>query len=603
MQINSPMDLDDQVVFNAELATPAGYQLGCAVGTTFSLDFDTALSIPVSLALSGAVNRDELINSPLSMFSAMQKLVSKLFLFVEAGNISVPAQSTKILFTMLEPVIHEVIPNKGSSFHPKVWMMRYEPVNPADKVRLKLIVMSRNLTRDRSWDASLVLDGYESGKPDDNQPLIELLNLLIENGKVSKDKALSDLEQSLAKAKWDRPSGFDRLSFNLHNGRPGQSWSPPKSSDRLAVVSPFIKADALKRLATTTKSFEILISREDQLQANADSLPEIEKKKVLRTDAVQQSEDDNPPQQSGLHAKIYVAEKGTGGKWRTWLTIGSGNATNAGLSSARNIEFFATLSGLKERVGGIEQILGPRGLGQLTEQWTPSDEVQEQESSVEQEMRAAQQELVRSSMMLNWAEVEDGWKASLAFASGLPPLPKTISLSAGLVTFKRSCATPIQGNKTVLQPSVILLVDVTSFVRILLRHSSGETKELVLKVLCQGLPTENRMDAIIADVFKGPALVLRFIRLMLGEKNALFDSENTQSRSRKSSSSSMAYSGHEPMFEVLLRAWLKHDPAVDQIGDVIKRLRASGHDENVPNELGALWDTMLRARPRKAKKP
>ena len=595
------MDLDDQVVFNAELATPAGYQLGCAVGTTFSLDFDTALTVPVSLALSGAANRDEMINSPLGMFSAMQKLVSKLFLFVEAGNISVPAQRTTKLVTMLEPVIHEIIPNRGSSFHPKVWMMRYEPVNPADKVRLKLIVMSRNLTRDRSWDASLVLDGYESEKPDDNQPLIGLLELLIQDGKVKKNRALSDLEHSLVKAKWDRPTGFDRLSFNLHSGQSGQSWSPPKSSDRLAVVSPFIKADALKRLATTTKSFETLISREDQLQANAGSLPEINMIQVLRTDAVQQSEDGNPPQQNGLHAKIYVSEKGTGGKRRTWLTIGSGNATNAGLNSNRNIEFFATLSGLTERVGGIKQILGDSGLGQLTEQWTPSDEVHELESSVEQELHDAQQELVRSCMMLIWTKVEDGWQASLAFESRLPPLPEAIKLSAGLVTFDRGRATPIEEIITVLQPSVVPLVDVTCFVRILLLHSLGETKELVLKVPSQGLPTENRMDAIIADVLNDPALVLRFIRLMLGENSALFDSGSAQSQSLKSLNSSMAYSGHEPMFEVLLRAWLKHDPAVDQIGEVIKRLRDSDHDEKISNELGALWDTMLLARPRKAR--
>ncbi len=596
------MDLDDRVIFNAELTAPAGYRLGCAIGTTYSLDFETALSVPVSLALSGAANRDEVAASPLGMFAAMQKLTSKLFVFVETGNIIVPTAKTSRLITMLEPMIHEITPNRDSSFHPKVWIMRFEPENAPDKAKFKLIVMTRNLTRDQSWDASLVLDGVEAEKSDDNTALTGLVDFLIQSGNIIVNKALSDLRRSLPNVKWECPKGFRGVRFHLHDGQAGESWSPPRKSNRLAVVSPFIKAEALNRLAQTTSRFEALITREDQLQSGTEDLPKICDIRVLRADAVHQS-DEAISQPSGLHAKIYVAEQDIGGNnSRTWLTIGSGNATNAGLSCERNIEFFATLWGLTETVGGIEHFLGDTGLGQLSQSWEPDNELPEPVDLAEAVLRDAQQDIVRSNMTLKW-ETEGGvWRARLVFDEGLPVLPDLVSMSAGLVTFQRDRTVRIMGAETILQPDAIPLEDVTRFVRIVLSYSQEDTKELVLKLPVKGLPEENRMDAIIAEILKDPASVLRFIRLMLGEKSALFESGKDFVRVKTVQHPGRASGDGEPMFEVLLRAWLAQDPAVEQIGEVISRLREIGHEDRVADDLGHLWETMRQAQAGKAGK-
>ncbi len=594
MQDNVPLGLGDQVVFNSEIATPRGYKLGCAVGTTYSLDFNTALSVPVSLALSGATNREEIERSPLGMFTAMQKLSERMFLFVERGNISAPAAKVPRLVAMLEPVMHEITPNPDCSFHPKVWILRYEPETGQGSARYRLIVMTRNLTRDQSWDASLVLDGVEAERPDDNGPLVALLDMLARDGEVAPNKAWEALREGLPNVRWDMPKGFEKVRFHLHDGQEGLSWLPVKSN-KLAVVSPFIKAKALGRLGATTDDFRVLVTREDQLAVEGDKLPNIGEKKVLRSDATHDGQG-QVAQPSGLHAKIYVAEENVGGKKpRTWVTIGSGNATNAGLNCARNVEFFASLRGLTDRIGGIDQVLGDTGIGGLAQEWSEVGEIAEVEEVADKVLRAAQQLVVRSELTLKWREVEGSWRATLVFENGLLELPDEVSLAAGLVTFKQENVVAVVGCEVDLKPGKIRLGDTTQFVRMLLTGPEGAEKQLVLKARSDGLPLGNRMDDIIADVLKDPASVLRFITLMLGEKSALFD-EGSTARARSERRGAVgAVSSDEPMFEVLLKAWIADDPAVEQIEEVVEKLRQSGHEDRLSEELSHLLETMQTA--------
>ena len=55
----------------------------------------------------------------------------------------------------------------------------YRPLDPGEPTRLRLLVLSRNLTRDRSWDLSLSLDGKVGrGRRPLNNPLVELVRRL-----------------------------------------------------------------------------------------------------------------------------------------------------------------------------------------------------------------------------------------------------------------------------------------------------------------------------------------------------------------------------------------------------------------------------------------
>lgn len=49
-----------------------------AVATTFSLDFETALAVPVSLALFAAENREDILTHPLALLEGAERIAGRL---------------------------------------------------------------------------------------------------------------------------------------------------------------------------------------------------------------------------------------------------------------------------------------------------------------------------------------------------------------------------------------------------------------------------------------------------------------------------------------------------------------------------------------------
>src|SRR5690606_41102642 len=99
----------------------------------------------------------------------------------------------------------------------------------------------------------------------------------------------------------------------------------------------------------------------------------------------------------GLHAKAYVLENG----WDTHVFVGSANATNAALLAGRNVELLAELIGKRSRVGGVDDLLGPDGLGPVLMDYTPPPEPAAPEPGVEAAERAP--EAARGARLAAWA--------------------------------------------------------------------------------------------------------------------------------------------------------------------------------------------------------
>ena len=124
-----PTSAKDRVNYGESLMPPAGYRLERAVGTTYSLDFETLTAIAISLGLIEDTD-SELVNNPISMLNALQKVSDKIVIFCEAGQIKSPGKSNK-LFLMLEKMIVPVtLPfnqktHGYSAFHPKTWLLEY----------------------------------------------------------------------------------------------------------------------------------------------------------------------------------------------------------------------------------------------------------------------------------------------------------------------------------------------------------------------------------------------------------------------------------------------------------------------------------------------
>ena len=292
--------------------------------------------------------------------------------YVEAGQIHADQGQGSRLCSLLERVVVEVqAPNRGS-FHPKLWALRFKPLDDEGPTLMRLLILSRNLTRDRSWDAVVRLDGERGRRPiANNNPLRDLVAALPDMALGDVDDERRELTAGIAEdlrhTRWDLPDNCDRITFDV-NGIGSRSWKPDRSR-RIAVVSPFCDDAALGYLADLADEVPVLISRPDQLACLAsETLGRFDRVAVL--DELAETEDGEEAragEQQGLHAKIFVQEQG----WRTRLTLGSGNATSPALLAAggraiANVEMFATLHGMRSRLGGIDDILGETGFGRLT---------------------------------------------------------------------------------------------------------------------------------------------------------------------------------------------------------------------------------------------
>ena len=179
------------------LAPPEGYILGKAIGTTYSLDLTTALSIPLAFHFRNGID-PELITDPFALFLSLKGTASKIDIFCQLGGISPKVNDNK-LYRFIENSINEISLENGKSFHPKIWIIRYEKEGAPSIY--KIVNLSRNLTNDSSWDMVITFEGEvkDTGTVIDsktNQPLIEFVNYLYKaTGKDAPLGFLKDLEK------------------------------------------------------------------------------------------------------------------------------------------------------------------------------------------------------------------------------------------------------------------------------------------------------------------------------------------------------------------------------------------------------------------------
>ena len=152
-------------LFLDTLRPPDGYLLSRAVGTSFTLDLMALLSVPLAFTFRDAQDGEgQLATEPLSLLESARRYAGNIVVFSQGGYTGVPRADQPALAFIEESVVAVFPPGRseqGAIFHPKVWVLRYEPrEGTGDRpVRYRMVAQSRNLTFDSSWDVSLVLDG------------------------------------------------------------------------------------------------------------------------------------------------------------------------------------------------------------------------------------------------------------------------------------------------------------------------------------------------------------------------------------------------------------------------------------------------------------
>ena len=598
------LDPEQRTLYGANLQPPAGYVFDAAVATTFSLDFETALAVPVSLALFAAENRDDILSHPLALLEGAERIAGRLVVFTDAGHIQASVRPHSRLCSLLERIVVEVAAPYNGAFHPKMWAIRFTPLRPEDPARLRLLILSRNLTRDRSWDIAATLDGVISKQPKAiNRPVADFLRQLPDLATVGAPdgtKALVDeLAEDIRRAEWSLPEPFESVSFAV-NGLGGKPWCP-EPCVRLGVVSPFCDDQTLSLLAGLPSAEKpIFIGRADELaQVSGDTLDRFARVSVLdEMAATEDGEEADATALQGLHAKAFVAERG----WDTAITVGSGNATRPALLTGGNVEIFATLTGKRSRVGSVEEILGEKGFGRLTRPFV-RDEMSTADAAqraTEARLDLARREICQNGLTLRCERAEPNTDGAPAWRVWLAP-SKPLSL-AGIGVLRVWPITRGEGHaRDVLGPlrqgqSVDLgampLVDLTRF---LACHLTDETKNVSVLfstgLMIEGLPAE-RHAAILRWVIDSKDAFFRYLRLLLSELGDPFAAA-LAAQDGSGQGAWRAANDDAPILEEMVRAFCRGGDQLRAIERLIARLETGdGTDTDpIPTEFRALWST------------
>jgi hypothetical protein len=347
---------NNRIDYGEQLIPPPGYQLARAIGTSYSLDLEALMVLPVALfyaqSLDGNVEKLRC-----DMLEAITKSSEKITIYYQKGQLKAPKRYHHLMAYWEKGIEPVTMPSHVNSFHPKVWVIRYECKDRPPKYRL--LITSRNLTFCRDWDVAFSTEGEVTDTVQaQNNPLIHFLNYLNVKGS---HKILPLFLNDLMKVKFDVPHGFDSMVFcpiGIENPEQGKSYVNPltlkKGWDELLIVSPFVDHTTLKKLSEITSEMPYLLCRKEEL----DSIHEQQLRKfetwqfssyIQGAERRNLLEDDGIiPLDQNLHAKLYI---GMLQKVAHWF-LGSANCSEP--ARERNVEFMISLQGTGSKLSAWE---------------------------------------------------------------------------------------------------------------------------------------------------------------------------------------------------------------------------------------------------------
>ena len=614
---------EQRELFLDALHPPEGYQFDRGIGTTFTLDLLTLLIAPLSLALLEVSDSAVALRDPVLLLEGLRRYADRLTIFCQAGRIAIPPPDN-YLYSFLEKSIVEVRAAQGGVFHPKVWLLRYTAEAEEAPPLYRLLNLSRNLTFDKSWDLMLRLEGhlathrrraYTQSNPlgDFVQELPELALHPIDS-RIAEDIAL--LQHEVRRVKFEAPWPFgDDLAFSPSGipGYPGFRFR--QSHDRVMVVSPFLSNQLLQQV-TEQGGGHVLVSRADNISMlKPKTLARFEKVYVLDESGMAETEADPAedmgeevaglrPEPSGLHAKLFIMERG----WdATWL-VGSANATNAAFRR-KNVEFMVRLQGRKSK-SGIDKVLGEEGdenaIFSLLRAYKPGRDiaVDEKQKQAEALANCVRDWLVGLGMRLEVVQQDaDQFDLLLHRSHASPDAPEgEYAIACWPVTLRPE-------HKVAFKPASLSIpltfsnlspLALTPFTAFEVMAKTGGHKHMlrfVLNLPISGIP-QDRKDHLFSAIISDRAQFLRYLWVMLrGEESGPPDWMDWIGEGPGRAWRTASGGGEMPLLEALVRALSRSPEKIDRIAELVEGLRRTPKGQDVlPEGFEPFWEAVIQTR-------
>jgi hypothetical protein len=555
---------------------PVGWRFDALVVCTYSADLRSVLALPAALLSDrpGGDLQPRAITP--AQIAALRRICDRTVIFCQDGALA-GADGLPPAVIELEPLVNAVRLEGGGAFHPKVWLVRFR--DDRCRVSLRLAVMSRNLTADRSWDAGVVLEGQPGRTPRDDglTHLLDALPDMVRRPLRPAQAALvRDLVGQARTTRWIPPKGLARPDLRLI--RKDQTWLPPPS-DSLVVFSPFLTKPALRQLRATRCL--ALVSRADALdRCWGEAVTAFDRRLVLDPPT---GEDDARPGQ--LHAKIYAWDRGD----RRGLAIGSMNATSAAFSGA-NVEFMAVFdatAALPDGVSSLLDTLAPVLVDHVPEGTSTPEEATDD--------RPARRALSSLDLTLDCAPDGEGWRVSLraptplseadqAELIGLTFCPATLPLDQAC-----PCLDGLAKRQAAEFPTRLALAQITGFVV----FASPTIAPFTLRLEVLGVSEDERRRAALQALIPDTKSFLEFVRALLGDDAALQALLNPGAAAAGWAAAGGMGGG---LLELLIRAVADDPQRLELLVEAFDGFGAQEFERLAPPEFRKLWTAVMAAR-------
>ena len=603
-----PDSNSDRTDYGNILMPPKGYKLESAVGTTYSLDLEALTSVAVCLGLSEEVD-SRLMQNPICMLNALQKVSDRLILFCEAGQIKVTSKPTA-LSVLLEKIVVEVALPKDKgvgrypAFHPKTWMLSY--INSEGDRKYRFVVMSRNLTFDRSWDISFAMDSSKKVRQKrKSAPICNFLEYLAFN--VNKQcidylkkrnlirkmmKEIKDISFSLDSKVFGEnfeilPLGIGEKAYKIENDKLfcTQRGNADSTFNELVIMSPFLSGSVIADFNLSDRALSecsrTLITRRSELgklrecDVNNFTIYTLKDEIIDGEDEI--SDESSDKRKQDIHAKIYLRRKYAD----VDLYLGSMNASYSAIN--KNVEMMVKLSTKNKHLNG-ERFLDDIFCGNADDTKNPFEQVTV-ESAID------------DTADINRNILEDKIKY-LCRTKKIAYITKDESNTdrynikiefTGIDTDENIMISPINSKrKHILSEHMeffdMEILQLSEFYKVEIK--SGDTVlNRIIMIPTIGFP-DNRENIVVNSVIGDKVSFIEYISLVLGDDYILSMIEGKQIRESGIFSKK---SGIMPaIYEKMLKVAGTEPEKIKDIGYVLKMVNDS---EIIPDEFRRLYET------------
>lgn len=604
----------DREDYGALLKAPEGFALEAAVGTTYSLQLEPFTLAMISLGL-GEDTDSFLKDNPVGMLKAIQYVTDKVVIFHEAGQILVDRKNkNNKLYPLLEKTIVPVAleAKEGESlypaFHPKMWLLSY--VNPSTNEKsYRFIVMSRNLTYDRSWDVAVAFDGIRySSQVKNSKPIADFLGFLKEQ--INEDDAnydrkheiLENLQKEVKYVEFETdkycdltvmPMGIGSKNYSVENDKYLASDGDP--FHELVIFSPFVSASVIGQfndrqdLPKGTK--RNLIIRDSEIKklgqkdiSKFDGIWSLKSNIISGEDGL--SDEDTEKQKQDIHAKIFMFSREN----KSVLYFGSMNASHRAFYT--NVELDVRLDWYNTYMGPskfLEELGISNDKNNPFEQIDPEDFAEEAEEDIKDADSKLEQAIKRLCRLSGKATVtkneSDNYNIDVLFSD-------IVNSEETSFTIQPLCHNQALHLGPVLKFTNVELENLSEFYVVTANGGTGSDVSRIITIPTEGIP-ESRDKKLFNLILDDKRKFFEYISFILSDDAVGTALENESSDGGfTENNGSYRIENNVALYEKMLEAALHHSERLEEIESAIKMLP---EENELQKDFIPLYKTFMKA--------